>query len=203
VKSKKYYAYAFFIAVLVHITVIYAGEHLMNRGNSNPERPKAGTRPVTLLMYVSTDVDGTHAKESASNSPQTSREQGESTGKSAKYSHADVSAEHTVPHDERSSVFKIGDPFYEQPRPRATINPVYPLGSYLRKEEGVVLCRVRVSARGKVETIELLRSSGFPALDKAACKEINRTEFIPALYKKEPVAGEVVIRIRFQLTNRQ
>ncbi len=92
-----------------------------------------------------------------------------------------------------------GDDRYRKPRPVNAINPPYPPGAKLRKEQGVVLYRVSVNADGKIDGIELVRSSGFPVLDQAAREAVMRTAFVPAFWMNRPLADQVTIRIKFEL----
>ena len=96
----KAYVYAFFIAVLVHITIIYAGEQLLNQNRSNNLlHPIDGTWPHTLQMEIVTPfVDMTYTQESY--------EQGETAAK-RKDEHEDLSTRHTDSHAECYSAFKI------------------------------------------------------------------------------------------------
>ncbi|MEJ2665289.1 MAG: energy transducer TonB, partial [Spirochaetia bacterium] len=64
---------------------------------------------------------------------------------------------------------------------------------------GVVLYRVSVNADGKIDGIELIRSSGFPVLDQAAREAVMRTAFVPAFWMNRPLADQVTIRIKFEL----
>ena len=78
--------------------------------------------------------------------------------------------------------------------------PRYPLGSRLRGEEGVVSVAVRFGSMGALENVEIVRSSGFSALDRAAEKAMRAW----AENQREEVltqAGEVIRSFRFILTN--
>jgi len=88
-----------------------------------------------------------------------------------------------------------------KPRPLAPIDAqaVYPLGSRLRGEEGAVRLSVRVDARGRVEHLEVVESSGFAALDRAAEKAVRYTRFVPATAGGRPVPDDLTITIRFRL----
>ena len=81
------------------------------------------------------------------------------------------------------------------------IHPVYPLGSRLRGEEGVVRLQVTVSPAGKARTIAVLQSSGYPALDEAAQAAVRRARFIPARQNGKPVESELPLNFRFRLTD--
>ncbi len=77
--------------------------------------------------------------------------------------------------------------------------PGYPSISHRLGEEGVVMLRVYVSAQGTPEQIQLLKSSGFARLDKAAQEAVARWRFVPARQGKIAIAEWVDIPITFQL----
>lgn len=67
----------------------------------------------------------------------------------------------------------------EEALPDATtdVMPRYPLGSRIRGEEGVVRLKMWIDASGRVTRVEVLSSSGFPALDRAGIKAVKRAAF--------------------------
>lgn len=65
--------------------------------------------------------------------------------------------------------------------------PRYPVESRRKKEEGTVRLRVMLGTDGKVETISVASSSGFPRLDKAALDAVRRWRWTPTLRGGEPV----------------
>ena len=58
---------------------------------------------------------------------------------------------------------------------------------------------IRVDARGRVGHIEVVESSGFAALDRAAEKAVRYTRFVPAAVGDRPVPDDLTITIRFRL----
>lgn len=76
---------------------------------------------------------------------------------------------------------------------------VYPNASRRLGEEGVVHLRVRVSAEGTAERVELKKSSGFTRLDQAARETVARWQFVPARRGRTAVAAWVVVPIIFSL----
>lgn len=58
--------------------------------------------------------------------------------------------------------------------------PPYPAMSRKLKEEGTVTLKVLVKADGRVEQIEIAKSSGYKRLDDAAKKAFKRWKFSPA-----------------------
>ncbi|MDO8930837.1 MAG: energy transducer TonB [Rhodocyclaceae bacterium] len=77
--------------------------------------------------------------------------------------------------------------------------PVYPHASRRLREEGRVLLRVRVSAAGLAEKVEIKLSSGFARLDQAAEEAVSRWRFVPARRGDETVAAWVQVPITFNL----
>ncbi|UCF96877.1 MAG: energy transducer TonB, partial [Spirochaetaceae bacterium] len=90
---------------------------------------------------------------------------------------------------------------FEKPRPLQPIDAgaVYPLGSRLRGEEGIVRLLARIGSDGRVEGLKIGESSGFPALDRAAKQAVWRTRFSPATQNNRAVADEITITIHFRL----
>lgn len=88
-----------------------------------------------------------------------------------------------------------------QVRARYRRNPApdYPDEARRRRQEGVVLLRVQVNAKGRVEGVEVERSSGTPSLDQAATRAVRRWEFEPARRGDAPVASTVTVPVRFRL----
>ncbi len=78
--------------------------------------------------------------------------------------------------------------------------PPYPEEARRQKEEGVVLLKVEVDARGRVLSVLVARSSGHPALDESARGTVEaRWRFNPARRGATPVSATVTVPIRFTL----
>jgi len=56
--------------------------------------------------------------------------------------------------------------------------PAYPLGAKLRGEEGLVVVKASVNAKGRAEKVEVLKSSGYAALDESAVNAMKRARFV-------------------------
>jgi protein TonB len=78
-------------------------------------------------------------------------------------------------------------------------SPDYPQASVRRGEEGSVLCAMRVGQNGRVEDVEILRSSGHPGLDRAACESLRRWVFEPAREDGKAVTARVLHQVVFRL----
>jgi periplasmic protein TonB len=78
--------------------------------------------------------------------------------------------------------------------------PSYPSRSMALGEEGRVMLRVAVNEQGHPVRVEIVRSSGFPRLDEAARRTVERGwRFAPARRGDQAVAGVVQVPISFAL----
>jgi protein TonB len=77
--------------------------------------------------------------------------------------------------------------------------PIYPALSRRIGEQGKVMLRVLVNAKGTADKIELRSSSGSSRLDDAALDSVKRWRFVPARQGDQPVAAWVLIPITFSL----
>ncbi len=77
--------------------------------------------------------------------------------------------------------------------------PIYPPLSRAREEEGTVFLRVLVSATGSATSVEVMKKSGFSALDRAAKSAVERWKFVPAKRNGENVEGIVIVPMPFKL----
>jgi len=77
--------------------------------------------------------------------------------------------------------------------------PEYPSQSRRLREQGLVKLRVHVTVQGRADEVTLHKSSGYGRLDKAALDAVRHWRFRPAQRAGIPVAGWVVVPIRFEL----
>lgn len=77
--------------------------------------------------------------------------------------------------------------------------PAYPALSRSNGESGRVLLRVRVSAKGEPESVELAAGSGHARLDEAALAAVRRWRFVPARQGERAIAATVTVPIIFKL----
>jgi len=77
--------------------------------------------------------------------------------------------------------------------------PRYPRLSQRIGEEGTVRLRVMVDAEGRPVEWAIEASSGHDRLDQAALDVIEEWRFTPAQRNGQPVAGEVIVPMRFRL----
>ncbi len=87
----------------------------------------------------------------------------------------------------------------DQPTALSGITPRYPFHARAEGQEGSVMVRVRVSGAGRIESAEVVRSSGFVALDEAALGAVNKARFAPAERGGRRVAGEIDLTFEFRL----
>ena len=80
--------------------------------------------------------------------------------------------------------------------------PRYPRRARRDGLEGRVVLSARVSAAGRIVSLEVVRSSGHEILDRAAFRAVNRWTVRPARQGSRPVPSEVRIPILFRLTDR-
>lgn len=89
-----------------------------------------------------------------------------------------------------------------QPAARAVIRPVYPIGARRRGEEGRVVVEVTVLANGHTEAAEVVTSSGFAEIDRAAEKALSSARFAPATRGGDSVASRVRLTFIFRLRDK-
>ena len=77
--------------------------------------------------------------------------------------------------------------------------PIYPALSKRLHEQGKVLLRVRVSATGTAEQIEIQMSSGASRLDNAAVDAVRQWRFVPARRGDDAMTGWALVPINFHL----
>lgn len=79
--------------------------------------------------------------------------------------------------------------------------PAYPAVARRLREQGKTVLRVRVSAEGLPEQIEVRESAGSPRLDEAAANAVRRWRFVPARQDGQAVAAWVLVPLIFKLEN--
>lgn len=75
----------------------------------------------------------------------------------------------------------------------------YPAASVRAQEQGTVVLRVLVDVDGRVERVEIERSSGFPKLDAAARDAVRRGRLKPVLVAGKPTPAWGLVPIEFRL----
>ena len=77
--------------------------------------------------------------------------------------------------------------------------PEYPRLSRIRGEEGSTVLSLEIHADGKLGDVEVVQSSGYQRLDKAAIKAIQKAGFIPAQKDGRTISSKKRIAFRFEL----
>ncbi len=100
-------------------------------------------------------------------------------------------------------VEESGADSYQEALPRYDINPLpkYPEVARRRGLEGTVTLEVLVLADGRVGEMDLVGSSGFNILDKAALKAVRHWQFKPAISLSAPVESRVLVPVDFVLND--
>ncbi len=81
----------------------------------------------------------------------------------------------------------------------ALVGACYPAASRRLAEEGRVMVRVDIDARGRASGWSIVESSGFARLDAAVNCVIRRLDFVPGRRDGEPVAASATLPIVFRL----
>ena len=75
--------------------------------------------------------------------------------------------------------------------------PAYPGESVLRGERGAVLLLIRVSPQGRTAAVDVIDSSGYALLDRAAREAVLTWRFLPAMRGGRAVGSELPMRFIF------
>ncbi len=88
----------------------------------------------------------------------------------------------------------------QAPRKIANVDPVYPRVAQTARVEGVVILEAVIDARGRVESVRVLRS--IPLLDQAAVDAVKQWILTPALLNGIAVPVVMTVTVNFTLANR-
>jgi protein TonB len=78
--------------------------------------------------------------------------------------------------------------------------PEYPSVAKIRGWEGKVMLKVKVSAKGTSDSIEVEHSSGHEILDESAIEAVKQWQFVPAKHGETTVSSSVIVPIVFHLS---
>jgi periplasmic protein TonB len=81
-------------------------------------------------------------------------------------------------------------------------SPEYPEMAIFLGYQGNAIVRIKVSAKGLSQGVELLRSSGHKILDEAVPKALKKWRLTPSKPGNPPMANSVVISVSYILSNR-
>ncbi|WP_163371708.1 energy transducer TonB [Endozoicomonas acroporae] len=87
-----------------------------------------------------------------------------------------------------------------EPEIRDWVQPRYPKLAQRRNQQGVVMLDVIVDERGRPITIDVLESSGYPLLDRAAIDAVKRWSFKPEQRNSQFVKSRVHIPVAFEIS---
>lgn len=85
-----------------------------------------------------------------------------------------------------------------QPQPISTPSPKYPAQALRKGEQGTVMLSAEIGVDGVPSSVEVAKSSGSRALDRAAVEAVKRWRFRPAMAEGRPVPGQVQVPINFK-----
>lgn len=85
------------------------------------------------------------------------------------------------------------------PEPIARVQPKYPATAYRNHEEGSVLVRATVDAKGVPGEVTVVRRSGSRDLDNAALAAVRQWHFSPAMENGKAIASAVEVPVDFKL----
>ena len=80
------------------------------------------------------------------------------------------------------------------------VPPIYPTLSRNAHIQGVVILEAVLDAKGRVESVRVLRS--VPTLDQAAVDAVQQWRFTPALLNGQPVPVVMTVTVNFTLQDR-
>ena len=75
----------------------------------------------------------------------------------------------------------------------------YPAEAKRLRQEGVVVLGLYINESGRLDKIEVVQSSGFPLLDRAAIAAERSARFRPAYLRDQPIACKAEVPYRFVL----
>ena len=81
-------------------------------------------------------------------------------------------------------------------------SPEYPEMAIFLGYQGNAIVRIKVSAKGLSQGVEILRSSGHEILDEAVTKALKKWRFTPSKRGNPPMANSVVISVIYILYDR-
>ncbi|MFK0569833.1 energy transducer TonB, partial [Endozoicomonas sp.] len=87
-----------------------------------------------------------------------------------------------------------------EPAIRNWVEPRYPKLAQRRNQQGVVMLDVIIDERGNPISIDILESSGYPILDKAATEAVKRWSFKPEQRNRQFVKSRVHIPVAFEIS---
>lgn len=159
-----------------------------------PKIPEEKAPKKTVKKTARKSTDNTEQHNPVAASTGTTAANKSATTQSA--SGASNTAPHTAPTSAAQARGSSSEPRFRVP-PSA---PEYPKASRMRRQEGTVLLEVKLGTQGEQLQVVLLKSSGFPLLDRSALKAVKGWQFLPQEINGQGVSHVVRIPVRFELT---
>ncbi len=91
----------------------------------------------------------------------------------------------------------LGTDSSEPPKLDGNAPPVYPESAYRARIQGTVWLKLHITAEGKIDRVEIERSSGHAILDEEALRTIRTWKAQPARRNGEPIETEEILPVRF------
>ena len=159
-----------------------------------PKIPEEKAPKKTVKKTEKKSTDNTEQNNSVAASASATAANKSATTQSA--SGAPNTASHAAPASTAQASGSSSEPRFRVP-PSA---PEYPKASRMRRQEGTVLLEVKLGTQGEQLQVVLLKSSGFPLLDRSALKAVKGWQFLPQEINGKGVSHVVRIPVRFELT---
>ncbi len=109
-------------------------------------------------------------------------------------------AEKTVKHKSEAPGLSNEPVLVSEPKIRHWVEPRYPKLAKRRNQQGLVVLDVIVDEQGYPLNVTVLKSSGYPVLDKAAMDAVKRWSFKPEQRNQGFVKSRVHIPVVFELS---
>lgn len=159
-----------------------------------PKIPEEKAPKKTVKKTARKSTDNTEQHNPVAANTGTTAAHSSATTQSA--SGAPNTASHAAPASTAQASGSSSEPRFRVP-PSA---PEYPKASRMRRQEGTVLLEVKLGTQGEQLQVVLLKSSGFPLLDRSALKAVKGWQFLPQEINGQGVSHVVRIPVRFELT---
>jgi protein TonB len=76
--------------------------------------------------------------------------------------------------------------------------PAYPQDAVRNGQHGTVVVLIHISPAGTAAAVDVVRSSGYALLDRAAREAVMRWRFLPAVNGGQPVASDMTMGFVFE-----
>ena len=104
----------------------------------------------------------------------------------------------SVAQSDTTAAGNISAAFDTPPEATLQVPPVYPPQALIDGVEGTVYLETRISARGRVEKVKVIKTEA-EALNAAATAAVKQWRFTPAKKDGKAVAATVAIPVKFRL----